>query len=89
MNTKLTLTIEQKVIERAKKFARNKGRSLSDIVEIYLKAITAEDPEKYPDEAPITKSLRGSFNAPAEYDYKKALSEALRKKHIDSEKNPD
>ena len=40
MNTKLTLTIEQTIIERAKKYANNKGRSLSDIIENYLKVIT-------------------------------------------------
>lgn len=43
MNTKLTLTIEQKIIEKAKKYANEKGRSLSDIIENYLKAITKED----------------------------------------------
>lgn len=89
MNTKLTLTIERKVIERAQEFARSKGHSLSEIVEIYLKTITTEDPDKYSEDAPITKSLRGSFNAPSNYDYKKELSEALRKKYIDGEKNPD
>ena len=40
MITKLTLTIEKSVIEKAKKYAREKERSLSDIIENYLKAIT-------------------------------------------------
>ena len=39
MNTKLTLTIEQSIIEKAKKYASGKGRSLSDIIENYLKII--------------------------------------------------
>lgn len=43
MHTKLTLTIERDVIKRAKKYARRKGRSLSDIIENYLKAITKEE----------------------------------------------
>jgi hypothetical protein len=48
MTTKLTLTMEDKVIDSAKKYARQKGKSLSDIVENYLKSIsthkvTAED----------------------------------------------
>jgi predicted CopG family antitoxin len=47
MNTKLTLTIEQKIIEKAKKYANEKGRSLSDIIENYLKAITKEDTIDY------------------------------------------
>jgi predicted HicB family RNase H-like nuclease len=40
MNAKLTLTIEQEVIEKAKKYAKQKGRSLSDLVENYFKTIT-------------------------------------------------
>ena len=38
MNTKLTLTIEQTVIEKAKKYAKGKERSLSSLIENYLKA---------------------------------------------------
>ncbi|WP_369817392.1 DUF6364 family protein [Pedobacter sp. Leaf41] len=37
--TKLTLTIEDTVIDSAKKYARQKGKSLCDIVENYLKSI--------------------------------------------------
>ncbi|WP_335966975.1 DUF6364 family protein [Galbibacter sp. PAP.153] len=40
MNTKLTLTIEKEIIERAKNYAKEKNRSLSDIIENYLKMLT-------------------------------------------------
>ena len=36
MNTKLTLTIVQSAIEKAKKYAKKKVRSLSDLIENYL-----------------------------------------------------
>jgi hypothetical protein len=36
MNTKLTLTIEKNVIEKAKRYAKQNSRSLSDIIEKYL-----------------------------------------------------
>lgn len=80
MNTKLTLTIEQSVIERAKSYAKGKGHSLSEIIENYLKAITTE---QKPIEvvSPITKSLRGSFKAPIDFDYKEELSKALSEKY--------
>lgn len=39
MNTKLTLTIDQQVIEAAKEVARQSGRSLSDLIEHYLIAL--------------------------------------------------
>jgi uncharacterized protein YllA (UPF0747 family) len=43
MNTKLTLSIDQKTVGRAKKFARERNRSLSNLVENYLKAVTVEE----------------------------------------------
>ena len=40
MNTKLTLTIEKEVIEIAKEYAKEKGQSLSEMVENYFKFVT-------------------------------------------------
>ena len=80
MNTKLTLTIEQSTIEKAKIYAREKGRSLSDIVENYLKAITRHERIEE-DIPPLVKSLRGSFKAPESFDYKKELTKALLEKY--------
>jgi hypothetical protein len=82
MNTKLTLTIEQTIIEKAKKYANNKGRSLSDIIENYLKAITREENVENIELTPIVKSLKGSFKAPQDFDYKKALSKKLTEKYL-------
>ena len=82
MNTKLTLTIEQTIIERAKKYANGNGRSLSDIVENYLKAITKEDNFESIDLTPIVKSLKGTFKAPKSIDYKKELSKRLTEKYL-------
>ena len=82
MNTKLTLTIERTLIEKAKRYAKGKGRSLSDIVENYLKVIIKEETTKVIDPTPIASSLRGSFKAPKEFDYKKELSKGLSKKYL-------
>lgn len=84
MNTKLTLTIEQSIIEKAKKYARKHERSLSDLIENYLKALTAkENTTEAEDElSPTLKSLRGSFKMPKNFDYKKELSERLTEKYL-------
>lgn len=82
MNTKLTLTIEQSLIEKAKQYAKGKGRSLSDIVENYLKVIIKEENTKVIDSTPIASSLRGSFKAPKGFDYKEELSKGLSKKYL-------
>ncbi|NPD45290.1 MULTISPECIES: DUF6364 family protein [unclassified Lentimicrobium] len=81
MNTKLTLTIEQSVIEKAKAYAKDKGRSLSDIIENYLKAITKE--LKVEEElSPLITSMRGSFKSTEPFDYKKELSKGLSEKYM-------
>lgn len=82
MNTKLTLTIEQALIEKAKEYAKGKGRSLSDIVENFFKAILKEEGIVKTELTPITDSLRGSFKAPKDFDYKKELTKALTEKYL-------
>ena len=38
MNTKLTLNVDSELVQKAKSYAKDKGRSLSDLVESYFKA---------------------------------------------------
>lgn len=82
MNTKLTLTIEQSIIEKAKKYARKKERSLSDLIENYLRALISEEPEKENDITPVVQSLRGAFKMPKNFDYKKELTDRLSEKYL-------
>lgn len=83
MNTKLTLTIEREIIERAKNYAKDKNRSLSDIVENYLKILTdKEKKEKEKQLNPIVESLKGSFKMPKNMDYKKELKNRLAEKYL-------
>ncbi len=84
MSTKLTLTVDKSVIEKAKKYAKKKGRSLSEIIENYLKAITAENQKDEIEISPIVKSLKGSFKMPKNFDYQKELTDALTKKYLKS-----
>ncbi|RZJ29680.1 MAG: hypothetical protein EOO18_12010 [Chryseobacterium sp.] len=82
MNTKLTLTIEQSVIEKAKKYAQKKERSLSDLIENYLKALTNDEDPKIENElSPALKSMKGSFKMPKDFDYKKELTDRLSEKY--------
>jgi Family of unknown function (DUF6364) len=82
MNTKLTLTIEETVIIKAKIYAKKRGSSLSGLVENYLKAVTKNSVvNKNHELTPFVKSLQGSFKAPDDFDYKKELKEELSKKY--------
>jgi len=82
MITKLTLTIEKSVIQKAKKYAKEKERSLSDIIENYLKAITADEIGEEIEITPLVKSLKGSFKAPKDFNYKEELTKALSEKYL-------
>lgn len=83
MNTKLTLTIERDIIERAKNYAKDKNRSLSDIIENYLKILTdKEKQDKNQKLNPVVESLKGSFKMPKNMDYKKELRNRLEEKYL-------
>lgn len=80
MNTKLTLTIDKSVIEDAKVFAKDQGKSLSQIIENYLKSLPVE--KRREELSPNVKKLIGVVKLPKDFDYKKELSEALAEKYL-------
>jgi len=80
MTTKLTLTLDDKVIRSAKRYARAKGRSVSELVESYFKSLTDLKSDSSEELSPSIKSLMGSFKAPKNFDYKKALKEEKQRK---------
>jgi len=83
MNTKLTLVLEQEIIQKAKDYAKQKNRSLSNIIENYLKSLTKDETKKDAVKiSPVVKSLRGSFKLPKDFDYKEELVRALERKHL-------
>jgi hypothetical protein len=80
MTTKLTLTIEEKVIISAKKYASRNKKSLSHLVENYLKSISLKEQDEN-EFSPKVKKLMGSIKLPADFDYKKELASAIGKKY--------
>ncbi len=72
METKLTLRINDNVIERAKKYARNHKTSLSKMIEAYLDSITSQkNTTEKQSITPLVESLIGVIDLPAAYDYRK------------------
>ncbi|MDR0684305.1 MAG: DUF6364 family protein [Spirochaetaceae bacterium] len=84
MYTKLTLSIDQNVIENAKKYAKNQKRSVSKLVEEYLYSISLSVDKKieYNTLGPITKELVGIIKVNKHTDYKEILTDALMDKYI-------
>ena len=80
MTTKLTLTIEDKVIDSAKRYAQKNGKSLSHLVQNYLKSITTKETKEEVISAKVLK-LMGVIKLPKDFDYKVELGNALAKKY--------
>lgn len=80
MQAKLTLTIEQKLIEQGKSYAKSKGRSLSDLIENYLKLLSKDQNADLSLSADI-KKLKGAIKLPSDFDYKKEIGQSLSKKY--------
>ena len=80
MTTKLTLTVEKSVIEKAKSYAKKTGRSLSEIIENYLATITQESSNS--ELSPRLKKLVGVVELPKDFDEKEELRSAMEKKHL-------
>ena len=85
MDAKLTLNIDKDVARIAKVYARKEGRSLSDLVENYLKLITRNSTIEDFEFTPRVKALLGSVSFQKENDYKKELAEALVNKYLSNE----
>lgn len=82
MDTKLTLNVDSELVKKAKLYAKDKGRSLSDLVETYFKALTHRKAISDSELTPRVRSLHGSFKVPLDFDYKKELSDQLTKKYL-------
>ncbi len=82
MIAKLTLTLEKNVISEAKEYAKQKGISLSELVENYFVLLTKASKSGEMELSSTVKSLKGSFNAPEDFDYKTVLQEEIIKKHL-------
>jgi len=79
MNTKLTLNIDQNVIEEAKFYAKSNSVSLSKLIENYLLSLTKKNTEKSK-VSPLVESLTGVISLESN-DYKKEYSDYLSKKY--------
>ncbi len=81
MDTKLTLKLDQEIIEKAKHYASEKKLSLSRIIENYLNSLTSEKTNNDIQISPFVKSLSTGISIPADNDYKKDRAAYLDQKY--------
>lgn len=82
MNKKLTLSVDDSIIEKAKAYAKDKNESLSQLVENYFRLLTASRKNKDKEISPLVKDLMGTINVPEDFDYKKAKLEYLENRYL-------
>jgi len=71
--SKLTLSVDERVVSRAKRYARQRGVSISKMVETYLAAVAGPASPVAP-ELPILRSLRGSLKKADLDEYRRHLA---------------
>lgn len=81
MDTKLTLSMDKNIIDKAKEYARMKKTSLSNLIENYLISIT--EPVKSDDSeiTPLVRSLSGVLKSGKKTDFKKQYGDYLANKY--------
>jgi len=81
METKLTLKLNQKVIESAKRYASEQKLSLSRIVEAYLQSLTTDSKSDDIEISPFVKSMSTGVKIPIGKEYKKEYADFLMEKY--------
>lgn len=80
MNAKLTLSLDEKILEAAEKYSSEKGVSLSEVVEDYLKKLS-------PSKSKVEKKssvleLKGILGkVPEDFDYREERYKYLMERH--------
>ncbi len=84
MDAKLTLKLNKNVIEKAKKYAGKQNKSLSRMIEAYLKYLVSRensDNEGTIEISPFVKSIRSGKSIPEDLDYKEMYRQHLFEKY--------
>lgn len=82
MTKKLTLSVDDSVIEKAKKYAEIHNESLSRLVENYFRVLITDNNEKEEDVSGLVSELLGSMTVPDDFDFEKDKREYLEKRYL-------
>ncbi len=80
-SVKLTLSVDRHLIDKAKRYARRHDRSLSDLVSIYLRQITADE-QDVDDVDPLVRDVADEIPVDQIVDLDDARYQHLRDKYL-------
>ena len=81
MSTNITLTLDSQLVEQAELYAHAHGKSLTAMVEDYVRLLVLAQQPELPELPPNLARLRGAINLPEGSDYKQALADAIQERH--------
>jgi hypothetical protein len=76
--SKLTLSVDPAVVERAKRYAADRGTSVSQLVETLLDLISSDTPGPAAAAPPVLSRLRGAIRKGSVDDYRRYLAKKFR-----------
>ena len=80
MKTKLTLTIDEDILEKGKRYVKEQGISISSFLEGSInRVVETKKDDLQPSE--FIKSMQMSIGIPDDFDWKKDKAERLAKKY--------
>lgn len=81
MSAILTLNVEPTELEQAEQEAHARKTTVAEVVSRQLRVMARNWQESRAGRTPLTDSLRGAVNLPADFDKHAVLAEELRKRH--------
>ncbi len=82
MTIKLTLSMDERIVEKAKLYAKNTGQSLSKIIEKYLETLASEYVQKPEERSTKLRKIIGVAKVPKNFSEEKAKRAYLQNKHL-------
>jgi hypothetical protein len=76
--SKLTLSVDPTVISLAKRYAKEQGVSVSEMVEVYLSAVARPSHPRLVDSPPVLRSVRGILKRGTLEDHRRYLARKYR-----------
>jgi hypothetical protein len=75
MTTKLTLSIDEEVVNKAKRISRFRGKSVSKIIEEYISSLPEKEPKKTTSIREISNKLKAGITVAENANYKEFIRE--------------
>ncbi len=75
MNTKLTLSINEEIVKKAKRISQYRGKSVSKIIEEFISSLPEKEPKKTSSIREISNMLKNGTSIPENIDYKQFIRE--------------